>query len=374
MVSLQTICSALAKRYPPQCAESWDNPGLLLGYNRASVQRVIVALELTPEIVKEAIETRVDLIVTHHPFIFKPMSSFTDSSPDGRMMLDLAAAGVALYAAHTNLDSAPAAIGEKLARDLGMEQVRALLPHAPFAPYKIVVFAPNAAADAVAKAMHEAGAGCVGHYQNVSFRGTRTGHFTGDETTHPAIGAPQIAETVEETRIEMIVSSRDLARTINALRAAHPYEEPAFDVFKLENDIAGISDLYGFGTIGKFPAPMTLATLLDKIKTIWSIQSLRVADVPLDKTIEKVAILNGSGAKYAKKCAQSGADAYITGDCGHHDFDLARRYGLALIDAGHYDTEKFIPEILRSTLAQILADDDVEISIAQSMKNPMIYY
>ena len=171
----------------------------------------------------------------------------------------------------------------------------------------------------------------------------------------------------------MVVSSRDLNRTMNALRAAHPYEEPAFDVFKLENDVAGIADLYGFGTIGRLPSPIHLCDLLNKIKEIWEIQALRVADLPLDKVIEKVAILNGSGSKYAKKCAQLGADAYITGDCGHHDFDLARRYGLALIDAGHYDTEKFIPEILRSTINRLFAND-VEVSIAKSMKNPMIFY
>ena len=373
MVSLQKICAALSECYPPQCAESWDNPGLLLGRNRAEIRRVVVALELTPEVVEEAIETRAELIVTRHPFIFKPMSSLTDSSPDGRMMLDLAAAGIALYAAHTNLDSAPAAIGEKLACDLGLMDVRALLSHEPFSSYKIVVFVPHTAVDAVAKAMHEAGAGCVGHYRDVSFRGTGTGHFTGDDTTHPAIGSPNIAETVAETRLEMVVSSRDLNRTMNALRAAHPYEEPAFDVFKLENDVAGIADLYGFGTIGRLPSPIHLCDLLNKIKEIWEIQALRVADLPLDKVIEKVAILNGSGSKYAKKCAQLGADAYITGDCGHHDFDLARRYGLALIDAGHYDTEKFIPEILRSTINRLFAND-VEVSIAKSMKNPMIFY
>ena len=150
MVSLQKICAALSECYPPQCAESWDNPGLLLGRNRAEIRRVVVALELTPEVVEEAIETRAELIVTHHPFIFKPMSSLTDSSPDGRMMLDLAAAGIALYAAHTNLDSAPAAIGEKLACDLGLMDVRALLSHEPFSSYKIVVFVPHTAVDAVA--------------------------------------------------------------------------------------------------------------------------------------------------------------------------------------------------------------------------------
>ena len=145
MVSLQKICAALSECYPPQCAESWDNPGLLLGRNRAEIRRVVVALELTPEVVEEAIETRAELIVTHHPFIFKPMSSLTDSSPDGRMMLDLAAAGIALYAAHTNLDSAPAAIGEKLACDLGLMDVRALLSHEPFSSYNIVVFVPHTA-------------------------------------------------------------------------------------------------------------------------------------------------------------------------------------------------------------------------------------
>ena len=137
--------------------------------------------------------------------------------------------------------------------------------------------------------------------------------------------------------------------------------------------ILGVAQHKPFHVFSNNHFGLQLLGKVNKIKEIWEIQTLRVADLPLDKVIEKVAILNGSGSKYAKKCAQLGADAYITGDCGHHDFDLARRYGLALIAAGHYDTEKFIPEILRSTINRLFAND-VEVSIAKSMKNPMIFY
>lgn len=372
MVSVRNICDALASEYPLRSAEGWDNPGLQIGHYSSEVSRVLAALELTPEVVSEATESGADLIVTHHPFIFKPISSLTDATPEGRMLLSLAAEKIALYAAHTNFDCAPGAIARKLACDLGLEETQALLRHAPFAVYKIVVFAPESHAASVAEAMHRAGAGCIGRYRDVSFRGAGMGHFTGDATSHPAIGAPGVAETVAETRIEMAVSERDLARTEAALRAAHPYEEPAYDVFKLENDVSGLSDAYGFGTVGRLPRPTKLGDLLQTVKRVWGIGSLRVSDVPLDKPAQKIAILNGSGAKYAKQCAERGCDVYITGDCGHHDFDSARRFGMALVDAGHYETEKYIPEMMKTMLEKRFAADGVEVRLARSMRNPMI--
>lgn len=370
MKTIEDIRQIMNRHFPVQGAEDWDNPGLQLGRSKNAVQRVILALELTPDIVKEAIDCGAQLILTHHPFIFKPFKALNDDSADGRMLLDLAEAHIGLLAAHTNLDSAPQAINEKLANDLNLSDRAILLPHEAFAAYKIVVFVPEQDADAVAEAMHRAGAGCVGNYSDVSFRGHGTGCFACGSDSHPAIGKPGSVERVPEARIEMVVSARDLKAVTTALLKAHPYEEPAYDVFKLESPVHGMTDQYGFGMTGTLPKPITLTELLAQLCNLWQIDAIRASGDP-DKIIRKVGIMNGSGARYVAKAR--GVDAYITGDCGHHDFDNANRLGIALIDAGHYDTEKFIPEIMRSTLASELGNE-VELRIATSMRRPFDFY
>lgn len=371
MVALKEICEVISSRFPEKVAEDWDNVGLLLGRRSADIRRVLVALELTPEVALEAIESDVQLILTHHPFIFKPLKSISDSTPEGRVLLDLAEHKIALLAAHTNLDAAPQAISEKLANDLHLINRQILLPHQPYDAYKIIVFVPEENADTVADAMHEAGAGNVGSYSKVSFRGRGEGRFTCGADAHPAIGQPGTSESVQEIRLEMVVSARELGRVVQAMIAAHPYEEPAYDVFKLESDVHQMTDLYGFGISGELPEKTSLFMFVAALRKLWDTSSLRIAGEP-DKTIRHVAILNGSGARYLTKCKN--IDAYITGDCGHHDFDNARRLGVALIDAGHYDTEKFIPEILLKTLKESSLGDKLEIDIAKSMSNPMWVY
>lgn len=371
MVALKEICEVISNRFPEKVAEDWDNVGLLLGRQSSEIHRVLVALELTPAVACEAIESGVQLVLTHHPFIFKPLKSISDVTPEGKLLLDLAEHKIALLAAHTNLDAAPQAITEKLANDLNLLNRRVFLSHQPYDAYKIVVFVPEENADSVADAMHEAGAGNVGNYSKVSFRGRGEGRFTCGPEAHPAIGQPGTSESVPEIRLEMVVSARVLGRVLQAMLAAHPYEEPAYDVFKLESEVHQMTDLYGFGVAGQLPESYPLAAFAEKLKKLWNIPSLRIAGEP-EKIIRNVAILNGSGARYLSKCRNM--DAYITGDCGHHDFDLAQRLDVALIDAGHYDTEKFIPEILLNTLKKSSIGDKLEICIAKSMSNPIRLY
>lgn len=367
MQTIRNIQNIIARHFPEKCAESWDNPGLQLGHQDAPVRRILTALELTPSVLDEAIDGGFELIVTHHPFIFRPFKRLTDESADGRMLLHLAESRIGLLAAHTNLDSAPGAIADKLADDLCLTERRPVIEHHPYEAFKIVVFVPEAQADAVSRAMHDAGAGCVGAYSDVSFRSAGTGYFTCGGAAHPAIGAPGEAVETPEVRLEMLVSEQNLKSVLRAVHASHPYEEPAIDVFRLSSDVHGISDLYGFGTTGRLPEPMLLRDFIPYLKTLWDIPSLRAAGDP-EKRIERVGILNGSGAKYMSSCR--GIDAFITGDCGHHDFDNAVRCGLALIDAGHYETEKFIPEILAKVIAGDAETDEVYVKIASSMSNP----
>ena len=369
-ISIRKISSILSRHFPSKAAESWDNPGLQVGHRDAEVARVLVALELTQAVIDEAVSSGAGLVVTHHPFIFKPMKAFSDATADGRMLLALAEKRIGLFAAHTNLDAAPCAIADRLADDLGLTDRRPVLPATPYAAYKITAFVPESDVEAVAAAMHAAGAGCVGNYADVSFRAAGLGYFACGEDSNPAYGFPGQRECVREVRLEMVVSERDLDNAIRALVDAHPYEEPAYDVFRLENPIHGISDEYGFGTVGTLPEPTKAADLIAKIKQVWDIPSLRAAGDP-EKVLRTVAIMNGAGAKYMTSCGK--IDAYISGDCGHHDFDRAHREGIVLIDAGHYDTEKCIPQIIADTLRAELGDA-VEIVISTAMANPMRVY
>ena len=367
MVTVRDIRSVIQKHFPVQGAEDWDNPGLQLGRLDAKVSRVLLALELSPDVLDEALNSEVDLILTHHPFIFKPLKCLTDETPDGKMLLDLADKHIALMAAHTNLDSAPNAINQKLCDDLALTHRQVFIKHVPFAAYKIVVFVPQTHTDQVAQAMHNAGAGCVGQYTDVSFRAPGTGCFTCGAESRPAIGQPGSVERVPENRLEMVVSARDLAAVTRAMLQTHPYEEPAFDVFKLDSTVHGLTDLYGFGATGTLPEPIKLADFLAHLKQLWNIDALRASGSP-DKVIKKIAIMNGAGARYFTRCAPD-IDAFITGDCGHHDFDNANRRGLALIDAGHYDTEKFIPAILKKILDDTYGDA-LEVKLSRAQKRP----
>ena len=364
-VTIRDIRQLITKRFPEKCAESWDNPGLQVGRNDAVVKKVLVALELTPAIVEEAVETGTNLIVTHHPFIFRPIKKLNDDTPDGEMLLTLAEHRIGMIAAHTNLDCAAGAITKKLADDLALKERRNFLEHHPYSAYKIVVFVPEKDAERVAEAMHKSGGGCVGNYSNVSFSAVGKGRFTCGKDSHPAIGQPGTSETVDEIRIEMVVSESRISAVTNALRQAHPYEEPAYDVFKLESEVHGMTDAYSFGVCGTLPEPVRLDAFIPMLKKVWDISALRVAGRD-DKMISRVAILNGSGAKYLNDCR--GIDAYITGDCGHHDFDNAIRRDIALIDAGHYDTEKYIPQILAEMISSEFSS--IETKIASKMSNP----
>lgn len=364
-ITIRDIRQHLTKHFPEKCSESWDNPGLQVGRNDAAVEKVITALELTPSIIEEAIKTEADLIVTHHPFIFRPFKKLNDDTPDGAMLLTLAEHRIGMIASHTNLDCAPGTITKKLADDLELSDRRQFIEHHPYSTYKIAAFVPTKDAERVLAAMHSSGAGSVGSYTNVSFCAEGKGRFTCGSDSHPAIGAPGTSETVDETRIEMVVSENNLSAAVKALCMAHPYEEPAYDVFKLESDVHGLTDLYSFGISGTLPEPIRLDKFIPKLKKIWDIETIRAAGRE-DKMISRVAVLNGSGAKFLNDCR--GIDAYITGDCGHHDFDNAVRRDIALIDAGHYDTEKYIPQILADIISS--AFKTIEVHIAGTMCNP----
>ncbi len=354
MASVKTISLAIENWAPKGTAESYDNVGLLLGRPDAEVSRGLVALDLTPAVVKEAIDLQAQLIVTHHPPIFKPTRSITSSDFVGSMLLTLAENGIAVYSAHTNIDSAVGGVSFELASRLELNEPQFLSPSTD-AVSKIVTFVPTDSALKVRDAMSLAGAGRIGRYTSCSFATQGVGTFTPQDGAQPTKGSTGILETVEETRIEMEVERPRLSQTIKALKEAHPYEEVAYDVYPITKE----STRTGLGVVGNLPSPESLFEFLERTRVALNCEALRFTGSS-KKPIQRVAVCGGSGGSLIPDALRAGADAFVTSDLTYHRFfDVLDSEGstkMALIDAGHYETEAFAEELLVQRLSAAVSD------------------
>lgn len=349
MVNLTAILRYLGELAPLELAESWDNVGLLLGDEQASVARVMTCLTLTTDVAVEAIAERAELIVTHHPILFKPVQKLTTRTAEGRMVWELARQGVSVYSPHTAWDSAPRGINQRLAEALGLTDIAPLKPTAATEWRKVVTFVPSEQLEAVQRAVWQAGAGRIGHYDSCSFYHPGTGTFQGDETTHPAVGTAGQFERAEELRLEVVVAAGQLGAVLTALRGAHPYEEPAIDVYPLLANGASQKADRGVGRWGRLNAPVTLGELRQRVAT-----QLQVTHVPMvgdeQRTVTRVGIGCGAAGEFLRDAHRLGCDVYVTGEARFHAACEARELGIGLLLPGHYATERFAMEQLASDL------------------------
>ncbi len=338
MCTLDSIIAAFDKWAPPSSAESYDNVGLQLGRRSAEIRRALVALDLTPEVVSEAVALGANLIVTHHPPIFNPVRAIRDDDLVGAMLLQLAEHRIALFAAHTNLDSALGGVSFALADALGLQEVRLLAPQSGTS-VKIVTFVPRDSAEAVHEAMAVAGAGQIGEYSACAFQGAGTGLFRPGDKANPTIGVAGKLERVDELRLEMIADKHLVRDVLAAMKSVHPYEEVAHDIVPLENQ----STRTGMGAVGTLPDRMPLAEFVQHVSKQLSAAAVRYAGDD-DLAVSRVAVCGGSGSSLIRRAQARGADAFVTGDVSYHRFfestDPEGRVGMAIIDAGHYETER----------------------------------
>jgi dinuclear metal center YbgI/SA1388 family protein len=331
-MTISDVQEIMAAWAPPAIAWERDNPGLQCGDPSATVRRILVALDVCDTTVADARRRRADLIVSHHPLLFKPLRSLTPETPSGRLLQALVSANIALYAAHTNLDFTRGGTSFALADVLGLENQRFL--ETPYRVHKkVVTFVPAEHADRVASAMAQAGAGVIGNYEECSFRAGGTGTFRGNDVSHPAVGERGMLERAPEIRLEMLVPEWKVEGVLRAMRREHPYEEVAYDVYPLENRSAE----YGMGVFGMLPRPMRLAQFLRSVRRSLGAGVLRWAGDPASR-IERVAVCGGSGAELLDAAVRSGADVFVTADVKYHSFHDASGV-IALVDAGHYETE-----------------------------------
>jgi len=356
MVRVKDIAALMERWAPRDFALEKDNVGLQVGSPEARVRRVVVGLDPTEALVREADRRRADLIITHHPLIFTPLRTLNTTTTRGRMLAALLGTGRALYAAHTNLDFAPGGTSFALGELLGLREMRFLTQQSR-TYRKVVTFVPADAVDAVAGAMAAAGGGTIGNYDACSFRTEGTGTFRGNARSSPRVGTRGRLERIEEIRLEMLVDKRNLSAVLDAMRRAHPYEEAAYDVYPLENVHPGT----GMGVLGALRKPISHTAFLRHVRTTLHAGSLRYTR-GRGSRIGTVAVCGGSGRDLLPEAIAAGADAFVTADLRYHDYQDATG-AIVAVDAGHYETEfpvvNAIVRYLRDALRQSRARVDV---------------
>jgi dinuclear metal center YbgI/SA1388 family protein len=335
MLTVGAVVENLEQFAPLDLAADWDNVGLLLGDRTALVQRLMTCLTVTPDSATEAIEAGAQLIVTHHPILFRPVQRLTTATPEGRMLLGLIRAGVAVYSPHTAFDNTQGGINDILARRLELVDVRPLRRRDSSAQFKVVVFVPDSDLARVSDALFAAGAGNIGQYSQCSFRLAGTGTFFGSDAANPTIGQKCRREEVHEWRLEAVCPASGVEQVIAAIRRSHSYEEPAFDVYPL----VPRSSPLGEGRLGKLPHVQPLGTLAQMVAKCLHVPQVEVVGDP-GQAIERVAIVCGAGGGFLSDAVRAGADVLLTGELRFHDYLAAGGQGLALILPGHYGTER----------------------------------
>ncbi|WP_066371154.1 Nif3-like dinuclear metal center hexameric protein [Neobacillus fumarioli] len=344
---------------PKSLAMEGDKVGLQIGRLNKKIERVMIALDVLEQVIDEAIEKNVQLIIAHHPPIFRPLKNIITDTVQGRMIEKLLKHDIAVYAAHTNLDVAKGGVNDWLAEALGLEKTEVLVPTYHVSLKKLVVFVPASHADEIRQVLGDVGAGFIGNYSHCSFSANGTGRFLPGEETNPFLGEPGQLETTEEVRIETIVPEPLLKKVITAMIKAHPYEEVAYDVYPLENK----GESLGLGRIGKVPE-MTLHEFAEKVKTALEVERVRVIG-DLNTKVKRCAVLGGDGNKYFAHAKFKGADVYITGDIYYHTAHDAMMVGLNMIDPGH-NVEKVMKKGLTKTLQKMCQDAGFAVEIFPS--------
>ncbi|WP_139490493.1 Nif3-like dinuclear metal center hexameric protein [Brevibacillus dissolubilis] len=344
LINGQTVIQYVEQLAPKSYAYEGDKIGLHLGTLQKKVKKVMIALDVLENVVDEAIAEGVDLIIAHHAIIFRPLKHLRTDLSAGRLYEKLIKHDIAVYTAHTNLDVAQGGINDWLAEAVGLIDTDVLDVTYTDPLKKLVVFVPETHKDAVYQAITDQGAGCIGNYSHCSFQISGTGTFLPEEGTKPFIGETGKIEQVQEVRIETVIPASKQNAVIKAMKAAHPYEEVAYDVYPLEIQGKGL----GIGRIGKLPNPMTLRELALLVKERFDLTGLRVVG-PLDQVIKKVAVVGGDGNSFLGKASFRGADVLITGDIYYHNAHDAQADGLNIIDAGHN-----IEKIMKTKLAEYL--------------------
>lgn len=354
---------------PPEVAWKGDNVGLQLGTEKQEVKRIFLCLELNQDSLSAALKQNADLIITHHPFIFNPIKKLNFTKDDkSKLLRELIKNDISLFSAHTNLDFTKDGVSFQLAKKLNLRNI-GFLKNQDENQFKVVVFVPANFANQVSEAIFAAGAGVIGNYEKCSYRTSGKGTFIGNENTNPAIGSKGNFEEVDELRIEILTDQWKLNKVVNALIKAHPYEEPAYDIYPLKNK----NQNYGYGAIGDLEKPLSPKEFLNHLVKNLKCKNLRYTEGK--GKIMRVAVCGGSCADLLNDAIYAKADAFVTADLKYHDFEKARGK-ILFVDAGHYETEIHVLDVIKDRLEKFMRkeNDYAEIIKFKGSTNPVRFY
>lgn len=345
MMKLKELTSYLEGLAPLSTQESYDNSGLIVGDPNSTIDKVLIALDCTEEIIEEAVELGAKLVIAHHPIVFKGLKSLTGKNYVERTVIKAIKNDIAIYAIHTNLDNYLKGVNDEICKRIGLVQTRVLAPMKGEL-MKLVVYVPSGHLPAVQEAAFSAGAGNIGNYSECSFSTEGVGTFKPGIGTSPFLGNQGERSEESEHRVEFILERARMNSILNAVRSAHPYEEMAYEFVPIEN----IHQDMGAGMIGQLEEAEEIMTFLNRIKEVFGAGAVRYTNPVKDK-IQKVAVCGGSGSFLLKDAMAAGADVFITGDFTYHEFfDAEER--IVIADIGHYESEQFTSNRLKALIQE----------------------
>jgi len=364
-MNLKDLTSYLDSEVPLSFQEDYDNSGLQVGTPGQEISSALISLDVTEEVIDEAIALKCDLLVTHHPLIFNGIKNLTGNSYIERVIYKAVKHDIAIYSAHTNLDIFKNGVSRKMAQKIGLKGITVLSP-SPDRLLKLVTYIPETHLDIVRNALFDAGAGVIGNYDQCGFTVAGTGSFRANESATPFIGEKGRLHSELEIRFETILFTHLKEKVIKALINSHPYEEVAYDLYSLENHNAEI----GLGCVGNLPEPVSEENFLRIVNSAFDARGIRYSHLT-GKMVNRVALCGGSGASLINSAVSCGADAFLTADIKYHDFFKTEKK-LLLVDAGHFETEKFSGEILKDLIIKKFPKFAVRFS--ETNTNPINYF
>ncbi|MDY6913518.1 MAG: Nif3-like dinuclear metal center hexameric protein [Planctomycetota bacterium] len=371
-MKVREIVRAMEAVAPLQLAQDWDNVGLLLGDGDAELKKLLLCVDLTEPVLAEARRLRAKMVMAYHPVIFKPVSRVT--SADAPVVYRAVRDNLAVYSTHTALDAAPGGTNDVLAEAMGLTNTRPLEPIIRRQRCKVVVFTPPDGLSRVAEAAFSAGAGLIGNYYDCAFFSHGIGLFCGGQDSRPSIGHPGRHEAAEEIRLEVIAPKARVAAVCSAMRSAHSYETPSIDVYPLQDVPSGC----GMGRIGKLTRPVTVRTLIGRLKKAAGVQKVLLAagTAPAGRTsrrgdgqgalVSTAACCAGSCGSMFRTAAEAGATFYLTGEMRHHDALAAAAQGMTVVCMGHSHSERLALARLAKRLRKMLPKLQVVLSKADA--------
>ncbi|MCV9389463.1 Nif3-like dinuclear metal center hexameric protein [Reichenbachiella ulvae] len=364
-MKISEVIGILNQWAPPAYQESYDNSRLITGDPNQELKGVLISLDCTEAVVREAIEQGCNMIVAHHPIVFKGLKSLTGKNYVERTVIQAIKNDIAIFSIHTNLDNVQTGVNYKIAKKIGLEQCQILAPKGEILT-KLTTFIPKAHTDEVLKAMHQAGAGEIGNYDHCSFSVEGTGRFRANESANPHVGNKGEVHQENENRVEVIIPSYLQNKVLRALKKAHPYEEVAYYLSNLNN----LNQEVGAGMVGKLPTPIPTKEFLQLLKDRFNLSVIKHTFIHTD-TIEKVALCGGAGSFLLGTAKSSGADIFITGDFKYHEFFDAED-SIIIADIGHYESEVFTKELIYDYLKEKIAN--IALNFSKENTNPVKYF